>query len=75
MKEIHAYQNDDGTYRVEIIGAKFVEKTLGKGTIRETTESKMEVPRAQINITALPPCDDDERKIFTLTIEQENKYE
>ena len=72
MKEIHAYQNDDGTYRVEVIGTKFIEKTFGKDIIRESTESKMEVPRAQINITALLSCDDDERKFFTLKIEQED---
>lgn len=62
MKEIHAYQNDDGTYRVEVLGVQ----TLNEG---ETTEYKMEVPRAQISITGLPPGDEDEEKYFSITIE------
>ena len=53
MKEIHAYQNDDGTYRVEILGVTVTEQTLLKGKIDTTTEHKMEVPRAKIDIT--PP--------------------
>ena len=69
MKEIHAYKNDDGTYRVEVISVKFTEQKLGKGEINTITESKMEVPRAQINITALPPGDEDEKTMFTIMIE------
>ena len=72
MKEIHAYQNDDGTYRVEVFGVKFIENILGKEIIKETTESKMEIPRAQISITGLPPSEEDEGKYFSITIEQEN---
>lgn len=72
MKEIHAYQNDDGTYRVEVLGVKFTEQTLGKGEIRTITESRVEVPRAQVNIIGLPPGEEDEGKYFTITIEQEN---
>jgi hypothetical protein len=68
MKELHAYQNDDGTYRVEVYGVKFTEQTLGKGEIKTITESKMEVPRAQINIVGLPPSDEDEGKYFTIMI-------
>ena len=68
MKEIHAYQNDDGTYRVEILGVKLTEQMLGKGKIQTTTESRMEVPRANIDITALPPGNEDEKNIFTITV-------
>lgn len=71
MKEIHAYQNNDGTYRVEVFGIKFTEKMLGKERIREITESKMEIPRAQINIIGLPPSNKDEGKYFTITIGDE----
>ena len=71
MKEIHAYQNDDGTYRVEVLGIQVVEKMLGKGVIRDTIESKIEMPRAQISIVNLLPGDDEE-EYFTLKIEQEN---
>jgi hypothetical protein len=69
MKEIHAYQNDDGTYRVEVLGVLFTEQTLGKSEIKTITESKMEVPRARISIIGLPPGDNDEGKYFTITIE------
>lgn len=72
MKEIHAYQNKDGTYRVEVLGIKFTEKMLDKERIREITESKMEIPRAQINIIGLPPGNEDEGKYFTITIGDEN---
>lgn len=65
MKEIHAYQNDDGTYRVEVLGVKFNDTAL----CREITESKIEIPRAKVNITSLPPNDEDEGKHFTITIE------
>ena len=68
MKEIHAYQNDDGTYRVEILGVELTEQMLGKGKVRTTTESRMEVPRANIDIHALPPDDTDEKCIFTITV-------
>ena len=73
MKEIHAYQNDDGTYRVEVLGVLFTEQTLGKGEIKTITESKIEVPRAQVSITALLPGDKDKEKYFTIEIRQENK--
>lgn len=69
MKEIHAYQNDDGTYRVEIFGVKFTEQTLGKGRVRTTIESRIEVPKATLSITALASYDKDEKNIFTITVE------
>lgn len=69
MKEIHAYQNDDGTYRVEVLGVKFTEKMLGKSTIREITDSKIEIPRAKVSITSLPPSNEDQGKYFTIMIE------
>lgn len=61
MKEIHAYQNDDGSYMIEIFGVY----TLNEG---ETTEYKMEVPRGQISITALQSHDDEE-KYFSIIVE------
>ena len=65
MKEIHAYQNEDGTYNVEVFGVQFIDTASG----RETKEYKMEIPRAKVSITGLPPGDKDERKYFTITIE------
>lgn len=53
MKEIHAYKNDDGTYRVEIIGpVKSSRLQQGKGWVDEVTQSTTEIPRASIQITA-----------------------
>lgn len=48
MKEIHAYLNDDGTYRVEILGTTHQTKLFNKHTMKETIETKMEIPRASI---------------------------
>ena len=61
MKEIYAYQNDDGTYRIEICGTR----TLDNG---KTYEYKTEIPNGQISITALLPHDDEE-EYFTIKIE------
>lgn len=64
MKEIHAYQNDDGTYSAEIFGTQ----TLDEGGTITTNEYKMEVPRCQIIITALQSYDDEE-KYFSIIVE------
>lgn len=45
MKEIHAYRNEDGTYRVEGIGY-----TTDNGAPKEVT---VKIPRAKIDIEAL----------------------
>lgn len=69
MKEIHAYQNDDGTYRVEITRlVKIPRLQHGKGWVEETTQSTVEIPRAQISITALMSHEDKE-ECFTIKIE------
>lgn len=61
MKEIHAYQNDDGTYRVEIIGSvKTSHLQQGRGWVDETTQSTAEIPRASIQITAYTSYDSDD---------------
>ena len=61
MKEIHAYQNDDGTYMIEVFGTQ----TLENG---ESAEYKMEIPNGQISITARHTCDD-EKKYFSIIVE------
>lgn len=52
-KEIHAYQNEDGTYRVEMI-TRYPDKEryIGKEKFVEMSESKSEIERAGIYITA-----------------------
>ena len=67
MKEIHAYQNDDGTYRVEIIGTTYQTKMVGKQTIKETIETKTKIPRASIQIDAY--TNKDTWEIFTFEVE------
>lgn len=52
MKEVHAYQNDDGTYRVEIVDIVKTSRTIGREIYESTTESRTEIPRATIQITA-----------------------
>lgn len=67
MKEIHAYQNDDGTYRVEILGTTYQTKMMGKQTIKETIETKTKIPRASIQIDAY--MNEDTWEIFTFEVE------
>lgn len=52
MKEIHAYQNQDGTYKVNIVNSSEKTKTIGKAEVKEFSESKVEISRAEIKITA-----------------------
>ena len=67
MKEVHAYLNDDGTYRVEIIGTTYQTKMVGKQTMKETIETKTEIPRASIQINAY--TNEDTWEIMTIEVE------
>ena len=58
MIEIHAYQNDDGTYRVEVVD-------IIKAT--RTIENKIEIPKADIQITAYKSRNPDS-EILTFTV-------
>ena len=53
MDEIHAYRNDDGTYRVEITGKSISKKEVGHYSFEETYKTNIEVPRATVSIVAL----------------------
>lgn len=71
MKEIHAYLNEDGTYRVEIIGEVKHNIVATDGYYsKETIESKTIVPRAKIQIDAL--IDHDSGEIFSIELNEEN---
>lgn len=50
MRELHAYENEDGTFRVEIHDK--AEYLLTKGT-KKITDTIAEIPRAEIELTAL----------------------
>lgn len=68
-KEIHAYQNEDGTYRVRIITTyPDKEKYIGKEKFVEMSESESEIERAAIHITAYA-CKDN-NKLCSFTIKQ-----
>lgn len=54
MKEIHAYENQDGTFAVTISNSSTKTKTNGKSEIRETTNSSIEISRAEVKILAYP---------------------
>lgn len=68
MKEIHAIQNDDGTYKVEIFGRTVVRKHDGNIRTEDTTECATVVPRATIHICALSNPTDDKQELFTFEI-------
>lgn len=59
MKEIHAYRNEDGTYRVEGIGETFDGK--------EFVEARVKMNRVRISIDALADADG---KICDVIIEE-----
>ena len=67
MKEIHAYQNEDGTYRVEICGTAKDTRYMGKCKYEELIETKTEIHRAKLNIE-ISPLADGENKLITLTL-------
>lgn len=50
MKEIHAYQNADGSFRVEVTDTWMEKRYFGEHEIEETTHQKTEVARASIHI-------------------------
>lgn len=68
MKEIHAYRNEDGTYRVECIGevATKVKEFRGHKVAEETSQGIIEIPRAKIHIEALVA--NNEGQIMTVVI-------
>lgn len=54
FKEIHAYRNEDGTYRIEMRSdVTYGTTELWGCLVGETSQSITEVPRAQIHINAL----------------------
>jgi hypothetical protein len=55
MKEIHAYRNEDGTYRIECIGEVATEEKFfhGHKVAEETSQAIMEIARAKLRIEAL----------------------
>ena len=50
MRELHAYENEDGTFRVEIHDKAEYLSTKGAKEIKDII---VEIPRAEIEITAL----------------------
>lgn len=68
MNEIHAYRNEDGTYRIRCVGeiATEVKEFHGHPVAEETAQAIMEIPRAKINIEAL--VTNDEGQIMTVVI-------
>lgn len=70
MKEIHAIQNDDGTYRVEIFGRTVARKHVGAIRTEDTTECSAVVPRATIHICALSGPTDDKQELLTFEIKE-----
>ena len=65
MKEIHAYKNDDGTYRVEILDIIETFEARNNATYRETTQAKTTIDKAMINITPLNSLDSN-GEVFTI---------
>lgn len=60
MKEIHAYINEDGTYRVEGVGY-----ATDNGELREVA---VIIPRAKIDIEALAA--QDSGKIYSIEVKE-----
>lgn len=52
-KRIYAYENPDGTYRVEII-SNMRDKKVGSESEIHTIAERIEIPRANVNVEILP---------------------
>lgn len=63
-KEIHAYQNQDGTYKVDIFERRSESTQSYYGQLKDDIDTHMEIPRANISITAYKDESSDE--IFTI---------
>jgi hypothetical protein len=67
MKEIHAYRNEDGTYRVTCIGeVKETKELQDHSVVKENTQATMEIQRAKLHIEALVA--NDKGQIMTVVI-------
>ena len=62
MKEIHAYLNDDGTYRVETDGC-----AMDNGELKEII---LNIPRAKITVEPLIEIGSGE--IYSVTVKESN---
>lgn len=71
MKEIHAYQNDDGSFRVEIKETVCTTRLFGKHKIEDTTEKRAEIAKASIHIIPFME-NNDEALIFQIDLAEEN---
>ena len=60
MKEIHAYLNEDGTYRVEVVGC-----AMESGELKEVV---IQIPHASVTVDALTKEDTDE--LFSITVKE-----
>ena len=67
VKEIHAIQNEDGSYHVTITNKVKKKKLFGLRNEEETIEGTMEIPRALIEITALA-TDDEQRTMARMMV-------
>lgn len=65
MKEMHAYQNEDGTYRVSYIGY-----ATANGELKEV---KIELPRARLTVEAFPEVSSD--TIFSVIVNDDSEEE
>ena len=66
MKEVHAYLNEDDTYRIHIIGEEYISDQL--------CTVKGFYPRAIIKIEALEAMDDkSSNEMFTLEIDDDDE--
>ena len=71
MKEIHAYQNNDGSFRVEIMETVCTTRFFGKHEIKDTTEKRAEIAKASIHIAPFIE-NNDEALMFQIDLGEEN---
>lgn len=66
FREIYAYLNEDGTYRVDIKTCFTRECKIGKEIIKEIIDGEINIERANIKIEALN--DPSANQIYTVTL-------
>lgn len=70
MRELHAYENEDGTFRVKIHDK--VEYLSAKGT-KEIEDAIFEIPRVEIELTILESKVDELYRIVMSNKDKRNK--
>lgn len=70
MHEVRAYKNEDGTFRVQVLGMVEVTRKIGEHEVKELREREAEVPRAALQIISFPQSTPLKYTAISFTVEE-----